>query len=698
MSTSSSSNPLINNFDLPKFGEIRPEHIDEAVDFLLSNLENTIKTLEKVTDPTWNNLMVPLEKVSRLSTSIWGTVYHLNLVQNTDELRTAIEKNQKRIVELSLSLQQNEKIYQNYKKLLDSEESKGFNAAKKRILEKAIKSAQKSGIELPTDSRKRFIEIEKSIKELKSKFSNNVLDSNKSSFLIIKDASDMAGLSSSYLKMTSDLYNKSQKDEKDFTPSNPENGPYKITLDAPVLIPFLEKAKSSEKRKELYYLHITRASSGKFDNSNVMMDILKLRKEKANLLGFKTYVDLTLDNYMASNIDNVRNLLGKIEKPAKTLSKKEFEELTNFAKSYDGKEKIENWDVKYYQNLLMENRYSYSEDDIKPYFPLSSVLNGLFEITQKLFGVTVVEATNKVATWNEDVTYYEIFDENEQKIAAFFLDPYSRPENKKGGAWMDECIVKGYHNEKLMLPVAYLCCNFTPPSSEQPSLLTFSDVTTMFHEFGHGLQHMLTEVCEVSASGINGVEQDAVEIASQFMENWCYHKETAISMSGHYKTGEKLPEELFDKLLASKNYMVGNFDMRQLYFGNLDLKLHHEFDPNSGKDPHKVVHEIANELLPIPIDPKDRSTCAFGHIFAGGYASGYYSYKWAEIISSDAFASFEDAGLDKQEKIKEVGLKYRKTILGQGGSRHPMDVFKEFKNKEPSIEPYLRHNGIASVS
>lgn len=689
-------NPLIDNYLLPKFDLLNASHIDEAVAILVKRIDEIEKNIEKVDVPTWENTMAKLDEISREFDAIWGPVEHLNTVFNSSELRKAYEKNQINIVECSLKLNQNQEIYKKVKSL--KSKSKNLSHVQNRIIDKYILSAKLSGMELTVENKDRFNIIEKKLKDLRTTFANNVLDSINNYNLVLKDPKEMEGLSDSYKKLASDTYNRKKKNiPGESEDSTSEKGPYCITLDFPSYLPFMQQAKSSPRREELYLAAISKASSGKFDNTTNIQNILSLRKEKANILGYKTFAELSLAKKMAGSVEAIDDLLGKIEEKSKAKSLAEKSSLTEFAKKEGYNNPLQNWDVAYFTYKQKESLFGYNDEDVRPYFPIDPVLKGLFSLAQKLFGINIKEVKGKAPIWHEHVSYFEISDKDGSSIASFYLDPYSRPENKKGGAWMDSCVGRGFHQGKLMLPTAYLCCNFRPPLNTTPSLLTFDEVNTLFHEFGHGLQHMLTEIDELSCSGINGVEWDAVEIASQFMENWCFHKETLLNLSSHYQTGKPLPIELFDKIYSAKTYQSGTFIVRQLYFGNLDLELHHRYDPDNSKiTPNQIAQKIGKNLMPFPPLDQDQFLCGFNHIFSGGYAAGYYSYKWAEVLSSDLFSSFEEGNLDDPKIVAQIGAKYRKTILAKGGSEHPLEVFQQFKGKKPDINPYLRHNGITA--
>ena len=421
-----------------------------------------------------------------------------------------------------------------------------------------------------------------------------------------------------------------------------------------------------------------------------------MRKEKTGLLGFESFAELSLDSKMAPDVEAVARMTGELQAASKAHMEKDFGELQALAKENGQEEPVMHWDTSFWSERLREQKFDYTDDELRPYFPLPKVLDGLFGLSEKLFDIEIQRADDEDAhKWHEEVQFFKVLKDGE-RIASFYLDPYSRPAEKRGGAWMNECLGRQWLNGELRLPVVHLVCNGTPPVGDTPSLMSFSEVETLFHEFGHGLQGMLTTIDYADVSGLNGVEWDAVEIASQFMENWCYQKPTLIGMTSHVETGEPLPDELFDKIVAARTFQAGSLMMRQLSFGKTDMLLHSVFDPNGDETAFDVERSVSSEMSVLPPLPESRFLCSFSHIFAGGYAAGYYSYKWSEVLSADAFGAFEDAGLDDEDAIKATGRKFRDTILALGGSKHPMDVYRAFRGREPSTEALLRHNGLLS--
>ena len=468
-------------------------------------------------------------------------------------------------------------------------------------------------------------------------------------------------------------------------------------------MPFMQHCKKRELREQLYKASISRASTEELNNYPLIQRILELRQEKTKILGFNSYAELSLATKMAPSVAAVEKLLEELRSVSYDAAVKELEELKQFAASKNAPEAndFKRWDMSFWSERLREEKFSFTVEELRPYFPLLQVLDGLFSLVKRIFGINITAADGEAPLWHEDVRYFQISDETNTPIAYFYLDAYSRPAEKRGGAWMDECINRAKIVENgqkiLRLPVAYLQCNQTPPVDGKPSLMSFSEVETLFHEFGHGLQHMLTTVDYGGAAGINNVEWDAVELPSQFMENWCYDRSTLFGMAKHYETGETLPEHYYQKLLAAKNYMSGSGMLRQLHFALVDIELHHRYQVGGKETVVELRRRVAETTTVLPILPEDAFLCAFSHIFAGGYAAGYYSYKWAEVLSADAFAAFEEAGLGNQQAIAICGKRFRDTVLALGGSLHPMEVFKTFRGREPNTEPLLRHSGLVAT-
>ncbi|HAH46399.1 MAG TPA: peptidase M3 [Planctomycetaceae bacterium] len=693
--SSLSDNPLLVLEGLPRFDRIEPQHIQPAVKALLEQSEAGLKKIEAEAQPSWAGLLQPLEELDYPWERSWGSVGHLLGVKNTPEIREAYESVLPDIVAFSLSARQSKPIYEALVALRDSENWNSLNDAQKRIIEKRILSAELAGIGLSGEQLVRFNEIARELSSLSTKFANNVLDATKAFTLIITSADDVVGFPDSLKQLTAQSYN-SWEEKTPEIEATPEEGPWRISLDFPCFGPFMQHCRKRELREKVYRAFITRASEGEINNAPLIPEILKLRKEKAQLLGYANFAEISLAEKMAPGIDAVLEMEERLRTASIDNGQQDLKELQEFAAAQGETEPIIQWDFAFWSERLREQRFSYTDEELRPYFSLEKVLDGLFQLVNRIFGITVTQVTDDIPVWNKDVRYFNIANESGENIAGFYLDPYARPADKRGGAWMDDCLGRKIVNGKVQLPVAHLVCNSTPPVGSKPSLMTFREVETLFHEFGHGLQHMLTTINEADAAGINGVEWDAVELASQFMENWCYHKPTLLGMAKHFETGETLPDELFEKIKAARNFQAGTQMLRQIQFGVVDLKLHSEFDPEGAESVFDVQREISKSTSVLPMLPEDRFLCSFQHIFAGGYAAGYFSYKWAEVLSADAFSAFEEAGLDDEKAVEATGRRFRDTILAMGGSRHPMDLFKEFRGREPSPEPLLRHTGLLS--
>ncbi|MBD2339448.1 M3 family metallopeptidase [Calothrix sp. FACHB-156] len=694
-----SQNPLLKGAGLPPFGEIKAEQVIPAFKELLTELDTELTTLENNVQPTWSGLVEPLDKLSDKLSWSWGVVNHLMGVKNSPELREAYEAVQPDVVQFITKLGQSQPLYNAFKALRASDAWNSLESAQQRIVEAAIRDAELSGVGLEGEPKKRFNAIQMELAELSTKFSNHVLDATKAFSITLTTKEEIDGLPQSLLSLAAQAARAAGEEN-----STPENGPWRITLDFPSYGPFMQHSTRQDLREQLYKAFISRAASGELDNNPLIDRILELRQELAGLLGFNNFAELSLASKMAPDVEAVEALLEELRRVSYDAAIKDLAELKAFAAAKGAKEAedLKHWDISFWAERQREEKFSFTAEELRPYFPLPQVLDGLFGLVNRLFGVTVTPADGQAPVWHEDVRYFQIADETGAPIAYFYLDPYSRPAEKRGGAWMDICINRGRTTENgsssIRLPVAYLVCNQTPPIDGKPSLMTFNEVETLFHEFGHGLQHMLTKVDYTGAAGINNVEWDAVELPSQFMENWCYERPTLFGMAKHYQTGEPLPEHYYQKLIAARNYMSGSGMLRQLHFSSVDIELHSRYRPGGAETPADVRQRIAKTTTVIPPLPEDAFLCAFGHIFGGGYAAGYYSYKWAEVLSADAFAAFEEAGLENESAIKATGKRYRDTVLALGGSKHPMEVFKTFRGREPSTAPLLKHNGLAATA
>jgi oligopeptidase A len=686
-------NPLLKHGRLPRFDDVGPDHVVPGIRALIEELEVDLQAIEADIEPTWSGLIEPLEAMSERFGFAWGLVGHLMGVKNGDALRKAFSEVQGEVIAFGLRQAQSRVIYDGLVALQSSREFAQLAPAQKRIVEALLRDATHAGVGLPEAERTRFNAIQAELAELATNFSNHVLDATGAFSLVLTEESEVAGLPESLRQLAAQSEREASGAE-----ATPESGPWRITLDAPSLIPFLEHGERRDLREKLYRAYVTRASSGEFDNSPIIEKILELRHEMSALLGFESYANLSLDSKMAPSIESVKELLEDLRGASIAAAGADLEALRLFAAERGQTEPLDLWDIAYYAERLREEKFDYSEEELRPYFPLPRVLDGLFALAERLFGVEIVTADGETSVWHPNVRFFRVQSKQGTPLASFFLDPYSRPGEKRGGAWMDECLGRTRrktadgHVERQ--PVAYLVCNQGPPVDGKPSLMAFDEVVTLFHEFGHGLQHMLTRVDFGLASGIRNIEWDAVELPSQFMENWCYHRETLTGLSRHVETGESLPDDLFDKIDAARTYRSGSQMLRQIYFASMDLALHQESLTRSGESIIDVQRRVAERTTVMPPLDEDRFLCSFGHIFAGGYAAGYYSYKWAEVLSADAFAAFEEAGLDDASAVASTGRRFRETILALGGGTPPMEVFEAFRGRAPSPDALLRHSGL----
>ncbi|MCK7459705.1 oligopeptidase A [Idiomarina aminovorans] len=676
-----SQNPLLEQGQLPDFEQIKPEHIQPAVEQSIKQARQTIDDVLARGDFSWNGLIEPLTDADEKIEHVWAPVSHLNSVVSTAELREAHDSCLPLLSDYATYVGQHKGLFDAYEALRNSDEFAELTEAQQKLIDDTLRDFRLSGVDLPEDKKKRYAEISSRLSDLSSTFSNNLLDATHAWTCLITDESRLAGLPDSI------------KEAAKETAADQENDGWLFTLDIPSYLPVMLYAEDRELRKEMYQAFVTRASEtgpngAEFDNSDVMDETLALRHEMAQLLGFKDFAEMSLATKMAESPEQVLGFVQDLADKSKPQAKEEYAEIETFAKEQGVKE-MEAWDVPYFSEQLKQQRYSISDELLRPYFPEQQVLNGLFEVVKRLFGMTVSEQ-KEVKTWHENVRFFRIHDADGHLRGSFYLDLYAR-QGKRGGAWMADFVGRRvYADGELQNPVAFLTCNFSKPVGGKPALFTHDEVLTLFHEFGHGLHHMLTQVDTAGLSGINGVEWDAVELPSQFLENWCWEPEALALISGHHETGEPLPEELLEKMLAARNYQSAMQMMRQLEFSLFDMRIHHEFDQNKGARISDILSEVRAQTS-VRIPPEyNRFQHSFGHIFAGGYAAGYYSYKWAEVLSSDAFARFEEEGIFSAA----TGRDFLQVILERGGSRKAADLFREFRGREASVEPLLRHSGI----
>ena len=701
-------NPLLTEQGLPRFDVIRPEHVVPGMSRVLENLIQQLDALETALaandTPTFDDIFQPQFAMGRLTERTWGVVGHLMNVMNSDALREAQEEVQPRMTEFGLRMGQSEPIYNALRSLRDSAGYEDHSPTQKRIVEKNLQGMELSGFGLEGEKLERFNALKQESAKLSTQFSNNVLDATKAYKLTINNARDVEGLPQSLKALAAAAYNSRKPD--DLPEATPDEGPWTITLEAPLFIPFLRHCRNRTYREQVYKATLTKASYGDLDNTGIANRLLALRKEAAALLGFDNYAEQSLSTKMADGPQAVFDLLEQLRSASWEPAVQDLNDLRELAAAGRGdvpaqRDELMHWDVGFWAERLKEQRFDFSEEDLRPYLSYELVMEGFFELVSRLFGITIKEGDGSAPVWHPDAAYFDIFDNDAdgnatgEPIAGFYFDPFVRPETKRGGAWMDDCLSRDATVEPTQIPVAHLICNSTPPTKGQPALMSWREVETLFHEFGHGLQHMLTTVDLPEAAGISGVEWDAVELPSQFMENWCYHKPTIDRLAKHYETGEPLPDALFDKLVAARTYRAGSEMLRQVSLGLTDMTLHTAFDPNGDRTIFDVQRDVYETTSPLGMFEGDRFLCGFSHIFAGGYSAGYYSYKWAEVLSADAFGAFEDAGLDNPDAVAETGRRFRETVLSLGGSEHPMDVFKAFRGREPSPEALLRHNGLA---
>ncbi|EGR2126989.1 TPA: oligopeptidase A [Vibrio cholerae] len=679
------SNPLLTFTDLPPFSAIKPEHVKPAVEQAIADCRHTIdKVLAENPQPSWESVIAPIEEVDDRLSRIWSPVSHMNSVLNSDELREAYESCLPLLSEYSTWVGQHKGLFEAYKTIKESAEFAKLDRAQQKTISDSLRDFELSGIGLPLQEQKRYGEISKRMSELGSKFSNNVLDATMGWTKQITDVNLLAGMPESALAAA-----QAAAEAKGLEG-------YLLTLDIPSYLPVMTYCDNQTLRKEVYEAYVTRASdrgpnAGKWDNSEIIAEQLKLRHEIARMLGFSTYSEKSLATKMAQTTDQVLGFLNDLASKAKPQGEREVEELRQFAESEFGVKQLELWDIAYYSEKQKQHLFEISDEELRPYFPEQKVVNGLFEVLSRLFGMQVKERQG-VDVWHESVRFFDIFDAQGTLRGSFYLDLYAR-EHKRGGAWMDECRVRRTTDSgALQTPVAYLTCNFNRPVGDKPALFTHDEVTTLFHEFGHGIHHMLTQVEVGAVSGINGVPWDAVELPSQFLENWCWQEEALAFISGHYQTGEPLPKAMLDKMLAAKNFQSAMFILRQLEFGLFDFTLHTTYDPEVGPKVLETLAEVKKKVAVLPGLEWNRFSHSFSHIFAGGYSAGYYSYLWAEVLSADAFSRFEEEGIFN----RETGQSFLNNILEMGGSEEPMELFKRFRGREPQIDALLRHAGIAA--
>lgn len=674
------SNPLIEQDTLPRFSEIKAEHIVPAIDELLTRAKSGIEALlVDGKEYTWANLQEPMDALDQKLNRAWSPVSHMNSVVNSEQLRDAYNACLPKLSGFGTWVGQNKALCEAYQQIADSAGFADLDEAQQKVIANALRDFRLAGVDLPEEKKQRFVELSVKLSELTSTFSDRVLDATMAWNKLVTDESELAGMPESALSLA-----RQQAEAKGH-----EQG-WLLNLDFPCFFPVMTYCENRALREEIYTAYVTKASeqgpnAGQFDNTETMNEIMVARAELSSLLGFENYAEYSLATKMANDPAEVLTFLEDLAARSKPQAEKELAELKAFAKEEFGVEELSVWDIGFYSEKLRQKRYAISQEELRPWFPANKVISGMFEVVNRLYGVTF-KTVEGVDTWHKDVQFFDI-ERDGQLISRFYLDLYAR-DNKRGGAWMADCHNRSKLNNQVEIPVAFLTCNFTPPVGDKPALLTHDEVVTLFHEFGHGLHHMLTRVDYSAVSGISGVPWDAVELPSQFMENWCWEKEALALISGHHETGEVLPDEMLEKMLAAKDFQSAMGLVRQLEFALFDFRLHKGWTTET--DIQQVLNDVRREVAVMMPPAFNRFQNSFSHIFAGGYAAGYYSYLWAEVLSADAFSKFEEDGIFN----RETGELFLHEILNRGGSREPMDMFIAFRGRKPEIDALLRHKGI----
>jgi len=677
------SNPLLITGGLPRFSEIRPEHVKPAIEQLLAEGRALVEQLlAGNVSYTWDNLVAPLEDMDDRIGRAWSPVSHMNAVVNSDELRSVYNDCLPLLSAYDTELGQHEGLYSAYRQIAGGDEYARLNTAQRKVIDNALRDFRLSGIELPQQQRERYKTIMQELSQLSSRYSDNVLDATSAWHRQVTDEAELAGLPESTRALARQTAHQRELDG------------WVFTLEFPSYYPVMIYSENRALREELYTAYVTRASefgppAGSYDNLATMEQILALRHEAAQLLGYANYAERSLVTRMADSTDQVMAFLDDLAARSKEPAARELAAVRDFARTH-GYDDLQAWDIPYYSEQLRQQQFAISQEELKPWFPEPRVVSGLFAIVERLYGLQIVPVDG-VDTWHRDVRFYRISDANGTLRGEFYLDLYARP-HKRGGAWMDECVSRRVTAAGVQVPVAYLTCNFSPPIGSDPALFTHDEVITLFHEFGHGLHHMLTRVDYAGVSGINGVAWDAVELPSQFMENWCWERAALDLISWHYRSGDTLPDELFERMHRAKNFQSAMQMVRQLEFALFDFRMHRDYDPGRGARIHETLEQVRNEVAVVQPPSFNRFENSFTHIFGSGYAAGYYSYKWAEVLSADAFAAFEESGIFN----RDTGERFLHSVLEQGGSREPMELFVEFRGREPRIDALLRHSGLAA--
>lgn len=680
------NNPLLEDHFLPPFSRISPDHVGPAVRQLIEEGRAGIADVLRQDPPvTWEKLVEPLENLDDRLNRGWSPVSHLNSVKNSEALREAYNACLPLLSEYATEVGQNEALYTAYRDLRESPGYAHLDEAQKKIIDNALRDFRLSGVDLPSEDKSRFKAVVLELSKLGSQFQDHVMDATQGWSHLITDPQRLLGLPDSALAMA-----------KQAAEAKGESG-WLFTLEFPSYIAIMTYADDRSLRELFYTAYATRASdqgpnAGTWDNSEIIEKILALRHEEANLLGFSNFAELSIATKMAPSVPEVIAFLMGLADRSLPYAHRDLRELREFAETQLGIEAPTVWDWTYASEKLRQAKYDLSEEEVRVYFPAPTVVEGMFAVVARLYGLRICERMG-VDVWHQEVRFFDIHDAQGELRGSFYLDLYAR-EKKRGGAWMDECVTRRKRADGVQVPVAYLTCNFTPPTGDQPALLRHDEVQTLFHEFGHGLHHMLTRVDHLGVSGIHGVEWDAVELPSQFMENFCWEPEALALISGHYETHEPLPSAILDKMIRARNFQSGMQMLRQIEFALFDFRLHAEYDPAAGGRVYQILDEVRQRVSVVIPPAFNRFPHAFSHIFAGGYAAGYYSYKWAEVLSSDAFALFEEKGIFDPD----TGRRFLEGILERGGSRKAMECFVAFRGREPSIEALLRHSGLAEAA
>lgn len=684
------SNPFLDMAPCPDFDKATPECAREAMRTLLDDAEAQLKILETTAQATWESCMVPRFSLTEPLEFAWGLISHLHSVMNNKAWRSVHDDVQPLIVDFFNGFNQSERLHQAMTTLQANAKKEGLNVCQQRVLASCLHQAEQAGVGLPAREREQIASLNRELAAAQTTFANHLLDATQAFHLELRSKQDCEGLPTSLLTAASAVARK-----EGYSESIPEKGPWLISLEAPLFIPFMQNSTHRELREKIFRAYSTRASHGKTDNTDLLENILSKRFEKAQVLQASSFADLVLKMRMAKSVSAVKALLSEMTEAARPHAEHEIDEIRTYAFEHGQHDPLKPWDIAYWSERLRKDRFGVDDEDLRPYLPFPKVLEGLFALATQLFGICIKPVEVPLSTWHSDVLCFQIEDQDNGLRGYFYLDPYSRPSTKRGGAWMNPAFTrKRLPTGEWSAATAYLVCNQARSDNDGPALMTLSDVSTLFHEFGHALQHLLSTVEEPQASGINNVEWDAVELPSQFMEYWCRQEKVLASLSCHIKTGKSLPESWISQIIASQTFLSGYSMMRQLQFATLDMELHACYTPDGDHSPDDIKKHIFSEYSVLPMLEEDRFLCGFSHIFAGGYAAGYYSYLWAKVLAADAFAVFEEAGFDQARTLSEHGCRFRDSILSTGGSEAPSVLFKRFRGRSSQPEALLRYENL----